>query len=202
MLSWRNPGPEQSDWDIDTYAERILSAIDAVREVTGSEDVNVIGFCAGGILNTAVLNHLASTRRRADPLRVVRRHAARLRACPRPSVPSPRRGCSPWPAGTRPGRGDQCPVDGQRVHVDAAQRPGVELLGQQLPDGRGPAGLRHPVVERRRDEPPLGTAPAVPRHLRAQPAARRRAASRCSATRSTWAGSRCRTTSPARSATT
>ena len=60
LLSWRNPGPDQSDWDIDTYAERILAAVDAVREVTGSEDVNVIGFCAGGILNTAVLNHLAS----------------------------------------------------------------------------------------------------------------------------------------------
>ena len=60
LLSWRNPGPDQSEWDMDTYAERILSAIDAVREVTGSDDVNVIGFCAGGILNTAVLNHLAS----------------------------------------------------------------------------------------------------------------------------------------------
>ncbi len=39
---------------------RILEAVDAVREVTGSEDVNVIGFCAGGILNTAVLNKLAA----------------------------------------------------------------------------------------------------------------------------------------------
>jgi polyhydroxyalkanoate synthase len=61
LLSWRNPGKEHSDWDIDTYAERILLAIDAVREVTGSEDVNVVGFCAGGILNTAVLNHLAAS---------------------------------------------------------------------------------------------------------------------------------------------
>ena len=60
MLSWRNPGRDQADWDIDTYAERILTAIDAVREATGSDDVNVIGFCAGGILNTTVLNHLAA----------------------------------------------------------------------------------------------------------------------------------------------
>jgi polyhydroxyalkanoate synthase len=60
MLSWRNPGKDQAGWDMDTYARRILSAVDAVREVTGSDDVNVIGFCAGGILNTAVLNHLAS----------------------------------------------------------------------------------------------------------------------------------------------
>ena len=36
-------------------------AIDAVREVTGSDDVNVIGFCAGGIITTTLLNHLAAT---------------------------------------------------------------------------------------------------------------------------------------------
>ena len=60
LISWRNPSPEQSDWDIDTYAQRILDAVDAVREVTGAENVNVIGFCAGGILQAAVLNKLAA----------------------------------------------------------------------------------------------------------------------------------------------
>ena len=30
-----------------------------VREVTASPDVNVTGFCAGGILSATVLNHLA-----------------------------------------------------------------------------------------------------------------------------------------------
>ena len=60
IISWRNPGKGQADWDLDTYARRVLSAIDAVREVTGSPDVNVIGFCAGGILTTLVLNHLAA----------------------------------------------------------------------------------------------------------------------------------------------
>jgi len=61
LLSWRNPGKEQADWDLDAYAARVLRAIDAVREITGSDDVNVIGFCAGGIINTGVLNHLAAT---------------------------------------------------------------------------------------------------------------------------------------------
>ncbi len=60
LLSWRNPGPEQADWDIDTYAQRILGAIDTIREITRSDDVNLIGFCAGGILQTAVLNRLAA----------------------------------------------------------------------------------------------------------------------------------------------
>jgi polyhydroxyalkanoate synthase len=60
LLSWRNPGKEQADWDLDTYAARVLQAIDAVREITGSDDVNTIGFCAGGIINTGVLNQLAA----------------------------------------------------------------------------------------------------------------------------------------------
>jgi polyhydroxyalkanoate synthase len=60
MLSWRNPGPEQGSWDLDTYAARVLAAIDTVRDITGSGDVNLIGFCAGGIIATTVLNHLAA----------------------------------------------------------------------------------------------------------------------------------------------
>jgi len=60
LVSWRNPSTEQSGWDIDTYAQRILDVVDVVRETTGSPDVNVIGFCAGGILQAAVLNKLAA----------------------------------------------------------------------------------------------------------------------------------------------
>ncbi len=60
MLSWRNPTKSQGEWDLDDYAGRILSAIDTVRAVTGSEDIDLIGFCAGGILQTLVLNHLAA----------------------------------------------------------------------------------------------------------------------------------------------
>jgi len=60
VLSWRNPGAEHSDWDLDSYARRVLSAIDTVREITGSDDVDLMGFCAGGIIATTVLNHLAA----------------------------------------------------------------------------------------------------------------------------------------------
>ena len=61
MLSWRNPGPAEADWDLDTYAASIVSALEVVKEISGSEDVNTMGFCAGGILQTTVLNHLADT---------------------------------------------------------------------------------------------------------------------------------------------
>jgi polyhydroxyalkanoate synthase len=60
LLSWRNPTAEQGSWDLDTYAASVLAAIDAVREVTGSPDVNLIGFCAGGIIATTLLSHLAA----------------------------------------------------------------------------------------------------------------------------------------------
>ena len=61
MLSWRNPTPAQGQWDLDTYATTVSAAIDIIRDITGSPDVNLIGFCAGGIIATTLLNHLAAT---------------------------------------------------------------------------------------------------------------------------------------------
>ena len=61
MLSWRNPTKDQSDWSLDTYAGRVLSAVDEVREITGQDSVNLIGFCAGGILSAVALNRLAAS---------------------------------------------------------------------------------------------------------------------------------------------
>jgi polyhydroxyalkanoate synthase len=58
MVSWRNPQQEQADWGMDDYGHGIVAAIETVREITGSDDVNTIGFCAGGILMSAVLSHL------------------------------------------------------------------------------------------------------------------------------------------------
>ena len=59
ILSWRNPSPNEADWTMDTYVERILSAIDVVREATGADDIHLMGFCAGGILMTTALSYLA-----------------------------------------------------------------------------------------------------------------------------------------------
>jgi polyhydroxyalkanoate synthase len=61
VISWRNPKKHQGDWNLDTYGRAVLSAIDVARDVTGSDDVNVLGLCAGGILTAAVLSHLAAT---------------------------------------------------------------------------------------------------------------------------------------------
>jgi polyhydroxyalkanoate synthase len=60
LVSWRNPQREQGDWTLDTYAARVSKALDEVRDITGSADVNIIGFCAGGIIATTLLNHMAA----------------------------------------------------------------------------------------------------------------------------------------------
>ncbi len=60
-ISWFNPGPEQRDWDLDTYVAAVLEAADAAIEITGSPDVNLLGVCAGGITSAAALGYLAAT---------------------------------------------------------------------------------------------------------------------------------------------
>ena len=60
LISWRNPTPEQSEWDLDTYAGRVVRAIYTFKEITDSEDVNTLGVCAGGILLSTVLSALAA----------------------------------------------------------------------------------------------------------------------------------------------
>lgn len=61
LISWRNPTEKQADWGLDTYARRVLDALDVAKRVSGSPDVNALGFCAGGVLMTTVLSQLAQT---------------------------------------------------------------------------------------------------------------------------------------------
>jgi polyhydroxyalkanoate synthase subunit PhaC len=61
-VSWRNPVASQGSWNLDTYAQSVVAAIDAAREITGSDSVNMLGMCAGGITTSTVLSHLALRR--------------------------------------------------------------------------------------------------------------------------------------------
>lgn len=60
LMSWRNPGPAQGDWGLDDYAARVSAAIDTVLEISGQSETNLMGFCAGGIISTTLLNHMAA----------------------------------------------------------------------------------------------------------------------------------------------
>jgi polyhydroxyalkanoate synthase len=60
VLSWRNPTPDQRDWGLETYLRAVLEAIEAIREITGSEELNLLGACSGGITAALLLGHLAA----------------------------------------------------------------------------------------------------------------------------------------------
>jgi len=60
VVSWRNPTAEQHDWNMDTYVDALLQAIDATREITNSEDVNIAGACSGAMTVSALLGHIAA----------------------------------------------------------------------------------------------------------------------------------------------
>jgi polyhydroxyalkanoate synthase len=62
-ISWRNPTPAQRDWSLDTYVAACLEAAEVVCDIAGTDDLNLIGFCAGGITQSLLLGHLAATGR-------------------------------------------------------------------------------------------------------------------------------------------
>lgn len=59
-ISWRNPDERQAEWNLDTYAGAVIEALDAAQAVAGSDQVNAVGLCAGGIVLTCAAAHLAA----------------------------------------------------------------------------------------------------------------------------------------------
>src|SRR5215475_12122359 len=63
VMSWRNPDARFADWDIDTYVQAILDALDAVERVSGTDRTVLAGICSGGILASITAAYLAATGR-------------------------------------------------------------------------------------------------------------------------------------------
>jgi polyhydroxyalkanoate synthase len=59
MISWRNPDPRHSQWNLDTYGQAVLDAMDAAGRIAGTEQVALAGACSGGIIAAMVAAHLA-----------------------------------------------------------------------------------------------------------------------------------------------
>jgi polyhydroxyalkanoate synthase subunit PhaC len=58
-ISWRNPDERFRDWGLDAYAASVLEALDAVQAISGSARSHALGLCAGGIVLTTAVAHLA-----------------------------------------------------------------------------------------------------------------------------------------------
>ena len=186
MISWRNPDARHAKWDLDTYGQAILDAMDATARITGSEQTALAATCSGGIIAAMVAAHLAhigqQDRIAALTLMVTvldQAHAGLASAVV--DERTVRRGRGRVPRPRLPGRA----VAGGGVRLAAAERPDLELLGQQLPARQEAAGVRHPVLERRHHPDGGGPAPRLPRARRGQHAGPARAPRRCSARRST-----------------
>ncbi len=61
MISWCNPGAEHGHFDLDTYAQSVLEARDAVAEIAKHPATHINAACSGGIITVAALGHLAAT---------------------------------------------------------------------------------------------------------------------------------------------
>jgi polyhydroxyalkanoate synthase subunit PhaC len=64
IVSWKNPTRAESDFGLDAYVGALDEAVDVVREVTRSPDVNLWGACSGGITTSTLLGHLAGRKQR------------------------------------------------------------------------------------------------------------------------------------------
>jgi polyhydroxyalkanoate synthase len=60
VVSWRNPDAEQGHFDLDTYAQAVLEARDAVASITKQPAVHLNAACSGGIISASTVAHLAA----------------------------------------------------------------------------------------------------------------------------------------------
>ena len=172
MISWRNPDARHADWNFDTYVRAILDALDAVERISGVERTALAGICSGGILASMTAAYLSSTgqedRLAAFGLAVT-------------VIDSENAGVPPrWAGGARGEGAVEAPRLPRRprarggVRLAAPRRPGVELLGQQLPARQEAARVRHPVLERGHHPHDRRAARRLRRHGAGQPAHRTR----------------------------
>ncbi|SPA44170.1 Poly(3-hydroxyalkanoate) polymerase 1 (PHA polymerase 1) [Cupriavidus taiwanensis] len=61
IVSWRNPTAAQRDWNLDSYVSALLEAIGAIRDITGSADVNLHGACSGAMTMAALMGYCAAS---------------------------------------------------------------------------------------------------------------------------------------------
>jgi polyhydroxyalkanoate synthase len=61
VVSWANPDGKLAQMDFEDYMrDGIFAALDAVKDATGVEDPNCVGYCIGGTLLAATLAYMAA----------------------------------------------------------------------------------------------------------------------------------------------
>lgn len=60
IVSWFNPGAEQSDWGVEKYSLAVVEAIRAVQSITRSKDINLFALCSGAMAMAAMAAYLSA----------------------------------------------------------------------------------------------------------------------------------------------
>ena len=146
MMSWRNPDARHADWGVDTYVQAVLDALDAVERITGTEQT-VLGAGSARAASSPASPPRTSPRPTGWPglglaVSVLDQVRRACRPVGRPYLAAAAKAMSTRWATSTGARSARC-------SPGAPRRPGLELLGQQLPARPAAAGLRHPVLERR-----------------------------------------------------
>jgi polyhydroxyalkanoate synthase len=69
VVSWVNPDQRLAEFGFEDYMRGgIFAALDAVKDATGSEDPNCVGYCIGGTLLAATLAYMAAGKEPKYPL--------------------------------------------------------------------------------------------------------------------------------------
>ncbi|HSL01217.1 MAG TPA: class I poly(R)-hydroxyalkanoic acid synthase [Rubrobacteraceae bacterium] len=61
MISWKNPDASMEDIGFEDYMSLgLIAAVDAIKDITGSDKVNPVGYCVGGTLLAVTIAYLAA----------------------------------------------------------------------------------------------------------------------------------------------
>ena len=55
IVSWHNPSEAEADWDLESYVLALDRASAAACEISGSETLNMVGACSGGITSALLI---------------------------------------------------------------------------------------------------------------------------------------------------
>ena len=60
IISWRNPTEEHKDWGLSEYVDSLIQCTEVIKEISGSDTINVSGACSGGITTATFASLLAA----------------------------------------------------------------------------------------------------------------------------------------------
>ena len=149
MVVWRNPAAQRGEgkWGLDDYIAAAERAADVVKKIAHTDQLNLLGLCAGGITAAYVLAHLAAT---GDDSVKSATFVVTMLTGDKPNVvgmldtAESRQMLERSAASERDRPRDRA---AQPVRHAPAERPGLQLPGQRLADGQVPRPVRCPGLE-------------------------------------------------------